>query len=280
MANLAATLPVELIIALARHGVWPAAQALAYSRQLDVPSRRAAALTGLGPLVPPAQQHAILDEALAAARQVPNLDDQVEALAAVAPLLPPAEQKPVWDETLDVACRAALGQGQLGLLILARLAPDDLLGPMLAAAGQIPVAYLRAQALAALARRLPDERRWQAWAQAMAATREIDREDLKAGVLAFMAPGMPADAVCETLAYAWQVKDEGRRATLLAALAPQLPAGDLDALLAAADRADSREDRVRLLLAATPCLPPGQRGTGPWMPPWMRPGTSKACSRR
>ena len=261
VADLAATLPVELIIALARHGVWPAAQALAYSRQLDVPSRRAAALTALGPLVPPAQQHAVLDEALAAARQVPNLDDQVEALAAVAPLLPPAEQKPVWDETLDVACRATLGQGQLGLLILARLAPDDLLGPMLAAAGQIPVAYLKAQALAALARRLPDERRWQAWAQAMAATREIDREDLKAGVLAFMAPGMPADAVRETLAYAWQVEDEGRRARLLAALAPRLPAGDLDALLAAAGRAGSREDRVPA--AAGGSAVPAARPAGP-----------------
>jgi hypothetical protein len=259
VANLAATLPVQLITALAEHGVWPAAQALAYSRQLSDPDRRAAALTGLGPLVPPAQQPAVLAEALAAARQIANPDDQVEALAALAPKLPAGEQPAIWAEALAVACPATVDQGLQSLLILADLAPDGLLGEMLAAAWRIPQAYLKAQALAALAPRLPDDRRWQAWAGAIAATRDIDREDLKAGVLAFMAPGMPDDAVAETLAYAWQVTGSEHRVRLLAALAPRLPAGQLGALLTEADRVTGGEDRVRLLVAVAPCLPPGLR---------------------
>jgi hypothetical protein len=287
MVSLADSLPVPLITALVEHHVWPPAQALAYSRQLADPDRRASSLATLQPIVPPDQQRSVLAEALAAARQITDESDRIQALAALVLRLPadlltealdivrqissepfraqllaglaarlPTGQLQVWTEALTAA--KSTTNEPFRAEVLSRIVPelpDALLTEALAAARQIVHHAARAQVLAALAPRMPDG----LLTEALAAGRQDTVAGNRARILAMLAPQLPADQAhqvwTEVLAAVRHVTHGRDLARILATLAPQLPADLLAEALTAAQHITDEEDRLLALTGLAPRLP-------------------------
>jgi len=108
----------------------------------------------------------------------------------------------------------------------------------LAYARQVPGQRNRAEALAALAPRLPENLRKTALQDALAAAQGIQKEDNRAEALSALAPRLPENlrktALQDALAAAQGIQKEDDRAEALRALAPHLPDALLPDALAAA----------------------------------------------
>ncbi len=142
------------------------------------------------------------------------------------------------------------GQRAEALEALAPRLPPDLLPEALAAAREIQNEFDRARALTALAERLPE-----VLPAALAAAREIQNEFDRARALTALAERLP-EVLPAALAAAREIRDEGPRAFALAALAPHLPPDLLPAALAAAREIQSEYARARALTALATHLPP------------------------
>ncbi len=255
---LAKNIPPALLAALVAKGVWTPAQGLAYARQVPDAGQRAEALMALAPHLP----EGLLAQALAAAGEIRDGALRTEALRGLAPHLPEALLAEALAAAREIRDPEARAWALAGLAHhLAELGhPHE----ALAAAGEIRDGALRTKALRKVAPHLPAELRKQALREALAAAREIEREDYRAEVLAGLAHhlaelGHPHEA----LAAAGEIRDGALRTKALRELAPHLPAElrkqALREALAAAREIRDADDRARALTGLAPHLPEDRR---------------------
>jgi hypothetical protein len=187
-------------------------------------------------------------QALAYIRQNPDERTRVETLEKLLPFLERpehlAEALAAAREIQDADARAD------ALRALAERLPE-VWPEALAAAREIQDADARADALRALAERLPAEH----LPTALAAAREIQKADDRARVLAALAERLPAEHLPTALAAAREIQDADARADALRALAERLPAEHLPTALAAAREIQEADARARVLAALAERLP-------------------------
>src|SRR5262249_53505466 len=99
IGDLAASIPVQLLLELVRAKFWPAGQAMAFARRMSDPEQRAQALTALAPHL----EERLLAEALSAARAIGYGGDRARALSGLAPQLREPERSAALAEALSAA---------------------------------------------------------------------------------------------------------------------------------------------------------------------------------
>lgn len=215
-----ANVPVDLLTALLRDGVWTSARAVAHAGRLPGPANRALALTALVPHLPAGQRDDALARALAAAFAVSAGYVQADLLIRVAALLPADLCPPVVAKAVD-ATLALAGEHQRAerLRALAPHLSGEQLDVVLANADAVVSPTARAAALTALAPHLPAESRPAVLARALTAASMISGERQRAAALAALARYVPGQA----LAVAGKITNDEHRAEALCAIAPHLP---------------------------------------------------------
>jgi hypothetical protein len=199
LANLAANLPCELLVAALQEGVITAPQALTYARGW------VAALIALLPHLPDAERGRALAEAQSVASRISEPRLRIGAFTLVAPHLPEPEQHTLLLEALHLA----KGSDQR------RHWPDD-------------DDYLREAALEILAPNLPDA----LFPMALEVAGRIWGDDyVKQKAIAHLAPYCPQTLADELIGLARGVKNETHRATALIACMKYLPAAKHPSIL-------------------------------------------------
>ncbi|MBD2441059.1 NB-ARC domain-containing protein [Nostoc sp. FACHB-110] len=191
------------------------------------------------------------EQGLAYALQKPELQEKVKALAELVNYLPPNLKKLALSEAL-AAARAIQSEEYRAdaLSALADKLPPELLKDALAAARAIESEYYRADALSALADKLPEVLK-----DALAAARAIQDESSRASALSALADKLP-EVLKDALAAARAIQDERYRASALRALADKLPPELLKDALAAARAIQDERYRAYVLSALADKLPP------------------------
>lgn len=262
-------IPVDLLAALLREGIWTSARAVTHARRLPSPAARVLALTALAPHLPPGERAEVLESALTAASVVSAGYVRADLLTRVAALLPADRRAPVLVEALDVTLALA-GELQRAeqLRDLAPYLSGEQCGVALANTDAMVRPRARAVALTALAPHLPPGARSAALARALTAAAMISGERHRAHALASLARYVPSQAV----AVAEKITDDQHRASALRAIASHLPASrrqeiagavvaqsDVDSALDRALAVGSEQSRCELLTALAPRLSPRQR---------------------
>ena len=186
-------------------------------------------------------------QALAYIRQNPDKWTRVETLEKLLPFL---ERPEHLAEALAAAREIQEADARADALrALAERLPAEHLPTALAAAREIQEAYFRADALRALAERLPE-----VWPEALAAAREIQEAYRRADALRALAERLPAEHLPTALAAAREIQEADARADALRALAERLPEVWPEAL-AAAREIQKVDARARVLAALAERLP-------------------------
>ena len=282
--SLAANVPVELLIALLKKGVWTSEQGLAYVLQSSNPEQKAHLLTELANHLSTNLKKLALSKALVAARQIQSAKYRADALISLAPKLP--------SELLPDALAAAREiQDDIhradALISLAPKLPE-LLPDALAAAREIQDDRHRARALSSLAPKLPLEflSRWTkkifmslqttieqsqslaiatlSYAQlaminlpnALAAVREIQDDRHRADALSSLADKLPPELLPDALATVREIQDDRHRADALSSLADKLPPELLPDALATVREIQDDRHRADALSSLADKLPP------------------------
>ncbi|MGI2908823.1 NB-ARC domain-containing protein, partial [Tolypothrix sp. VBCCA 56010] len=159
------------------------------------------------------------EQGLAYALQNPEPKQKVKALAELVNYLPPNLEKLALSKALAAARSIQSERYRADALrALAEKLPE-VLPEALAAARSIQDEDSRADALRALAEKLPPE----LLPEALAAARSIQDEDSRADALRALAEKLPPELLPEALAAARSIQDEFYRARALRALAEKLP---------------------------------------------------------
>jgi len=236
---------------------------------------RYAALSALAPFLPPE----LKPQAIAAIQQIEHEGYRTAVLVDFAPWLLPDLLRQIidgleplsgpfgWTMMTQTPWNGPWDSEELVARALVRLAqqlPADLLPQAMSIALNIGRWEQRADALAALAPRLPPDSRAKALSQALTDAQRMQYRPSKIRMLTTIAPALPPDqqrqALSQALALAQTINDPGARAQALAALAAFLP-GELrtQTLRAALDLARTtewRDDPQETLAAIAPNLPP------------------------
>ncbi len=224
-ARAARTLPDELARALLAAGVWCARRALSNARRHAGPAKRARALVALLPSLPARERQAALDEALAAAAELwaaPESDESAcrDVLEGLAPHLDEGALRRLLNAAL--ALEHEYARARLFVELAPHL-PVSLAREALPAIGLLE-GYEQAQVLAALADRLEGE----ALREALALAKALPEPSLRAQALGALAARLPPEARAPALdvavAAAREAGQQGRAGPALAALLPLLPA--------------------------------------------------------
>ena len=251
--SLASKVPVALIEALVKKGVWQSAQGLAYAQQVQNPWQRAECISVIVHYLPKALLPEVLKtigqikdaayrsyvlsklaerfpevwpEVLAAIKQIqdrygqhreqtPGFSHRALALSRVIEQLPEQYVSQAMDITRQIQQVSDRAMA-LNVLIKKRV---DLLPEALEATRQIQSEYYRSSALSALAAHLPAE----LLPEALEATRQIQSEDSRSSALSALAAHLPAELLPEALEATRQIQDEDYRSSALSALAAHLP---------------------------------------------------------
>lgn len=268
--SLADSLPSELLVALVRQGSWPAAQGLAYARQVPDPKRRARALGSLAPhLAEPLRERAVR-EAFASLQEVEREIRWATEVARLAPQLPADLLAPALARSSELREALARPSRAAAPIALSRLPPasrEEALRQAAIAAQGIRGPCTRAEALTALVPHLPEPARSEVIGAALAAARAIPWPNQRAMALSRLAPNLPAPLRGEVLDEALETSrsiDSGRsRAEVLSILVPQLAEPQGEAILheaLAAFRAIPKEPwRAAALSRLVPGLPASWR---------------------
>jgi hypothetical protein len=222
-------------------------------------------LTDVAERLPAEERPAILAEALAAARAAARDTGSWHgacALAAVAERLPPGERPAVLAEALAAARAVGDDRSRANAIAgVAKSLPQELLSEALAAARAIGEDEVRARTLADVAERLPPEERPRVLAEALAAARAVGDDRSRAHALTAVAGRLEPDdrpaVLAEAVAAARAIKDGARRARFLAAVADRLPPELLGDALAAACSVENEWQRAEVLAALADRLPSG-----------------------
>jgi hypothetical protein len=258
------------------------AEARAATREILVDTLRVEQLTALAQHLPEAAE-----EALAAARELTDPGRRAEALAGLLPVLP---GPPLVAETLAAALATERWHARVTAIagLVPHLDQGGLAGALAGARGIAEPGW-RAQALAALAARLPQTHaealelarcgvgeHWRAdtlvgvavhladqgvFAEAIEAVRALADQDLRDRLVERLAPKLPAALLPAAVAVCQHRHDEYDRAVALAGLAAHLPepAGVLAEALAAARLVPVVAPRVQALCHVADQLPEPER---------------------
>ncbi|MHC5598161.1 MAG: NB-ARC domain-containing protein [Nostoc sp.] len=190
------------------------------------------------------------EQGLAYALQNPDPNQKINSLTKLVNYLPPNLQDLALQKAL-AAARAIQDENSRAnaLSALAEKLPD-ILPEALAAARAIQSESDRAKALSALAEKLPD-----ILPEALAAARAIQNEEYRAKALSALADKLPPELLPEALAAARAIQDESDRAKALSALAEKLPPELLPEALAAARAIQDEYSRANALSALAEKLP-------------------------
>ncbi len=234
-------------------------EALAIAQQIEQASERANALAGLAPHLPVK----LLKDALGIARTIEPEPERANALVGLVPYL----SEKLLEETL-AATRTfedMIVRGKVLVELVPRLAEschpqaallkDNLSRNILPAARQALATilatdgddYWKAQALAAMAQRLPKDLKMEALKEALKATDRVGHRDwpsleyLRAQALLELVPQLSQELMKEALDVAFHIwPDDQSRASAFIGLVPYLP----QELLTSAGMADSIGDEV------------------------------------
>ncbi|EIV92734.1 serine/threonine protein kinase [Frankia sp. QA3] len=253
-------------------------------------------LAEMAPRLPATERRSLLREALDRILTIGSWGERSSALAVLAPALPAdllhdahaaAMTMPSWyrnralagiiaclpADRLAAALTAAVTPGRESIdphhlaeilhEVGARLA-DEQLTTILAAADSISDRAGRAAVLAALAPRLPADRRGPVLADALTAAATINDSSDQRDTIVALARHLPAELAAALLPAAHAISGPSDRASALAAVAPHLPAGDRDPILTEALDAiradtDAPYSQEQALTALAPSLPPSLR---------------------
>ncbi|MEH1838428.1 MAG: NB-ARC domain-containing protein, partial [Nostoc sp.] len=191
------------------------------------------------------------EQGLAYALQKPEPQEKIDSLTKLVNYLTPNLQELALQKAL-AAARAIESEYYRAnaLSALAEKLPPELLQKALAAARAIQSEDYRANALSALAEKLPE-----VLPEALAAARAIESEYYRANALSALAEKLP-EVLPEALAAARAIESEYSRADALSALAEKLPPELLPEALAAARAIESEYYRANALSALAEKLPP------------------------
>ncbi|PWH13141.1 MAG: hypothetical protein DDG60_10645, partial [Anaerolineae bacterium] len=217
-------------------------QALAIAEKINNISARTSALADLSKRMP----QELFPQVLNALQEIWAPEGVGILLAAYAPRLP-AELLP---QAVSIArsIQSERARAQALTALAARL--PELLPEALTAARKIGDTGARARALIALSEYLPE-----VLLEALAAAREITHEDSSAEALTALAPRLPPELLPEALAAAREIKNPYHCAEALTSLAPHLPPELLPEALAAAREIYHEYARAQALTALAERLP-------------------------
>ncbi|MCG8349947.1 MAG: hypothetical protein MI924_19455, partial [Chloroflexales bacterium] len=217
LSSLACTIPLPLLLALVRHGVWSAAQALAYAHQIPDAGQQATAITALAHELPEQARVDALTEALQIAQTINDEAERARTIASLAGALPLAlvQRALEWVRTL---CSAEARQAGLDGL-LPRLAALGFPEEALTEARTLGNDYTYSAALIKLADHLPEA----LIAQALHEVRHLGNWRARVLPLAYLAQYSPEPLHAEALCTVATIRDEHVRAQLLADVAIYLP---------------------------------------------------------
>jgi hypothetical protein len=243
---------VEWLTALAPHLSQPLlGGALLVARGLVYEYERVRAYRVLASYLPEPQRSAVLIEAFEVARGMREEFWRRRALALLAPDLsvsPHAKLLMMSWNSGDVDYRAQV------IADFAQHLPEPLLEEALAALRELGEASERTEVLSELTTDLPFPFFYETWRP-----RGSDNERHRANALVALAPRLPEPLLGQALTAARALVDERRRANVLVALAPRLPEPLLgEALTAARTLVDERR-RANALVALAPRLPEPKR---------------------
>ncbi|MGO9919412.1 MAG: DUF4062 domain-containing protein [Isosphaeraceae bacterium] len=326
--SLARNFMPDLLVSLVERGVWPRAQGIAYARQVPDLLHRAEALAKLTPTEMGPEQLETIEEVLSVGRSIVDgwglaallrsigsslsgktlteaIDlagtirgegPRINALSRLISYLPEQDRQQPLRESLTAA-RGAWSEADraTALIALAPLLPKDLLQEALVATSMIADEGYRAEALAALARRLCEQSRNKVQREALALARSIPtegyrgvtlaglsqwlpeqgrrqvlREALTAARGAFnehnqstaivrLAPLLPEPWLQEALDTALAIGDEKYRSEAIASLAPRLSSQLVQSALESAWRIKDEVQRSKVLAALVPHIPQHER---------------------
>jgi uncharacterized membrane protein YkvA (DUF1232 family) len=218
--SLASNVPAELVGALVKHGVWQAAQGLAYAQQAQNPWQRAACISAIVPYLP----KALLPEVLKTVGQIKDAAYRSYVLSKLVERFPE-----LWPEVLTTIQQIQDRYGNhrqqtqgfsykaLAIISVTERVPLSYLDETLEITRHIQDASDQSSALSELAKQLPE-----LLPEALAVTREIKDEASRAFALSELTKQLP-ELLPEALAVTREIKDEASRASVLRELAKQLP---------------------------------------------------------
>ena len=279
--SIASSIFPELLLQLAKTGLWSYARCLSTIRGKSDSSAQKRSLKVITSSLPPllfqdalATVHEIKDEfdrASALADITPHLNDElkVQALTAAREIKNEAARAnalvgivPHLNDELKTQVLAATREIKFGYAhtrTLVALAPHfndklkiHLLLEALATAREIKNKFFHAHALANIAPHLNDELKTQVLYEALAAAREIKEEPARASALEALVRHHNDELKTQVLAAAREIKDEHNRADVLAALTPHLNDELKTLVLIAASEIKEESARARVLAAFTP----------------------------
>ncbi|MEH2238265.1 NB-ARC domain-containing protein, partial [Nostoc sp.] len=189
------------------------------------------------------------EQGLAYALQNPKPQEKVNSLTQLVNYLPPNLQELALQKALAAARTIQSEYSRADALSALAEKLPEVLPEALAAATAIQDKYYRANALSALAEKLPPE----LLPEALAAARAIQDENYRANALSALAEKLP-EVLPEALAAARAIQDENYRANALSALAEKLPEV-LPEALAAARTIQDENYRANALSALAEKLP-------------------------
>jgi hypothetical protein len=271
--SLAKNIPVELMAALVKHGLWTPAQGLAYAQQAQKSRKRAEILRALARYLPSTLLEialkvardmqdeecrawalrglatylpaALLPEALAIARDIQSYTYHAFALSGLVPYLPE-----VIPEALTLARNIQFEDSRA--LELMRLAPylPEVIPEALTLARNIQSDIYRDRVLSGLAQYLPTA----LLPEALTLARNIQNEHSRVKALSDLAQYLPAALLPEALVIARNIQNESNRVWALSTLATYLPEVIPEAL-AVARGIQEKDSRVEALSGLATYLP-------------------------
>lgn len=207
----------------------------------------------------------LVDEALAVARGFTDHGPRAEALSALLPRLPYELRAQVEREALDAALAEGFEASRgCALEELAKTLPAELQGQLLAGAGTITDAMMRAETLQNLAPYLTDDLRVQALAMARGIADAFARAQVLAALAGCLPDELASQVAGEALAAAHQEESEQLRLSALEDLVRVLPqhlkTPAAREALVALRAIEKDDDRARTMCALAEYLPYGMYG--------------------
>ncbi|MEM9805714.1 MAG: NB-ARC domain-containing protein, partial [Cyanobacteria bacterium P01_D01_bin.56] len=219
--SLASNVPAEMVGGLVKHGVWQAAQGLAYAQQAQDPWHRASCISAIVPYMP----KALLPEVLKTIGQINDAAYRSYVLSKL------AEQFPsVWPDVLEAIQRIQDRYGNhrdftqgfsykaLALSRIITQLPLIYFSEVINIIDQIQEPSDNVMALTELAKR-----RMELWPEALEVTRQIKAENYRSVALSAMAEHLPQELWPKALEVTRQINDENYRYWALRTMAEHLP---------------------------------------------------------
>jgi hypothetical protein len=254
-------------------------ESLAAARAIGRIDRRAKVLAELATNLSGAERENVLQEALVAVQEIKNARTFAEVLIELSPRMPQMPFSEVLMTVVDAGTRLDFEQRLEDLALAASQLTDSRLREMLAATQKIKLPEYRMWTLAKLVSYLPETEREEALRETLAVARMvrdssdkrllllelvpklaalgypkdalqeallIEDEELRAEVLAELAPYLPMRLLRDALMVAWETERKWARATVLAGLAPHLSEPEKEAIWQEVSKvleAEARDDR-------------------------------------